>query len=339
MLDNCEQLLGPVERSRGAGLAGVSGGADPGDEPRGPRGWRRACVAVAVAAASQTRRAGDHRGGERCGGVVHRTRRGGPGDVHPGRVERGGGRGDLSPPRRDPAGDRARRGPGGVDVAVGDQRAVGRTVPAPHRRAAHAVERQQTLRATVDWSYSLLGERERDRVRPARRLRRQLRRPAAQAVVAGDGVEAWDVLDALTELVAKSMVVAEDTAEGTTRYQMLETLGPVRAGTPRRARRRRRGGVAATPSTSPTGPKKPDPVSSAATSSPGGPGERGARQSPGRGDLGPRSRRPRRHRPRAAHHRRARRRGPRTTRPRAWGRGPNGPCPTSRSPHRSCATP
>jgi tetratricopeptide (TPR) repeat protein len=47
---------------------------------------------------------------------------------------------------------------------------------------------------------------------------------AAQAVAVGDGVEAWDVLDALTELVAKSMVVTEDTPEGMTRYQMLETL-------------------------------------------------------------------------------------------------------------------
>jgi hypothetical protein len=48
--------------------------------------------------------------------------------------------------------------------------------------------------------------------------------PAAQTVVVGDGVEAWDVLDALAELVAKSMVDAEETVEGTTRYQMTETL-------------------------------------------------------------------------------------------------------------------
>ena len=87
-----------------------------------------------------------------------------------------------------------------------------------------AVERHQALRATVDWSYSLLDERDRivfDRLGvfvggfdPA----------AARAVVIGDGIEVWDVLDALASLVGKSMLVADDGADGTTRYMMLETL-------------------------------------------------------------------------------------------------------------------
>jgi predicted ATPase len=88
-----------------------------------------------------------------------------------------------------------------------------------------AVERHQTLRATVDWSYSLLGERERDVFDRLGVFAGSFDARAAQAVAVGDAVEAWDVLDALTELVAKSMVVAEETAQGTTRYQMLETLG------------------------------------------------------------------------------------------------------------------
>ena len=88
-----------------------------------------------------------------------------------------------------------------------------------------AVERHQTLRATVDWSYSLLGERERAVFERLNVFAGSFDAPAAQAVVTGDGVEAWDVLDALTELVAKSMIVAEETPEDTTRYQMLETLG------------------------------------------------------------------------------------------------------------------
>jgi tetratricopeptide (TPR) repeat protein len=87
------------------------------------------------------------------------------------------------------------------------------------------VERHQTLRATVDWSYSLLGEQERAVFERLNVFAGSFDGPAAQVVVTGDGVEAWDVLDALTELVAKSMIVAEDTPEGTTRYQMLETLG------------------------------------------------------------------------------------------------------------------
>ena len=87
-----------------------------------------------------------------------------------------------------------------------------------------AVERHQTLRATVDWSYSLLGERERAVFDRLGVFAGTFDARAAQTVVVGDGVEAWDVLDALAELVAKSMVVADDTADGTTRYQMLETL-------------------------------------------------------------------------------------------------------------------
>jgi predicted ATPase/class 3 adenylate cyclase len=88
-----------------------------------------------------------------------------------------------------------------------------------------AVTRHQTLQATVDWSYSLLDDRERAVFDRLGVFAGSFDAQAAQAVVVGDGVEAWDVLDALTELVAKSMVVSEESEECTTRYQMLETLG------------------------------------------------------------------------------------------------------------------
>jgi predicted ATPase/class 3 adenylate cyclase len=90
------------------------------------------------------------------------------------------------------------------------------------RRAA--VERHHTLRATIDWSYTLLGQRdqavfERLGVFPA-----SFDASAAQAVAGAGGVEPWDVLDALTSLVAKSLLNAERGAAGSTRYQMLESL-------------------------------------------------------------------------------------------------------------------
>jgi predicted ATPase len=87
-----------------------------------------------------------------------------------------------------------------------------------------AVERHHTLRATVDWSYSLLDERDRlvfDRLGV---FVGGFDSDAVVAVASGDGIEDWDVVDALADLVAKSLVVSEDTAEGTTRYEMLETL-------------------------------------------------------------------------------------------------------------------
>ena len=87
-----------------------------------------------------------------------------------------------------------------------------------------AVERHQALRATVDWSYSLLDGRDRSVFDRLAVFSGSFDVEAASAVVTGDGIEAWDVVDALTSLVAKSMLVPEETADGRTRYTMLETL-------------------------------------------------------------------------------------------------------------------
>jgi predicted ATPase/class 3 adenylate cyclase len=87
-----------------------------------------------------------------------------------------------------------------------------------------AVERHQTLRAAVDWSYSMLSEVEQRAFERLGVFSGTFDATAATHVVAGDGVEVWDAIDALASLVSKSMVVADETGEGTTRYSMLETL-------------------------------------------------------------------------------------------------------------------
>jgi predicted ATPase/class 3 adenylate cyclase len=87
-----------------------------------------------------------------------------------------------------------------------------------------ALERHQTLRATVDWSYSLLADIERlvfDRLAV---FAGSFDTTGATAAVTGDGIAAFDVVDALTGLVRKSMVVAEPRADGPTRFQLLETM-------------------------------------------------------------------------------------------------------------------
>jgi hypothetical protein len=71
------------------------------------------------------------------------------------------------------------------------------------------VERHQTLRAAVEWSYSLLTGTERavfDRIGvfPA-----SLDEAAAVAVCAGEGIDRWDLIHALASLVAKSMLGSE----------------------------------------------------------------------------------------------------------------------------------
>ena len=86
-----------------------------------------------------------------------------------------------------------------------------------------AVRRQQTLRASVDWSHALLTEPERMLFRRLAVFMGGFDLDAAQAV-AGDGeVERYQILDQLTLLVDKSLVVAENTS-GRTRYRLLETV-------------------------------------------------------------------------------------------------------------------
>jgi predicted ATPase/class 3 adenylate cyclase len=87
-----------------------------------------------------------------------------------------------------------------------------------------AVERHQTLRATVDWSYGLLSATERMVFDRLAVFAGGFTLAASTAVVTGDGVETWDVVDAVAGLVAKSMVVSEPGDGDHTRYQLLETL-------------------------------------------------------------------------------------------------------------------
>jgi predicted ATPase len=90
------------------------------------------------------------------------------------------------------------------------------------RRAA--VERHHTLRATIDWSYTLLSQRDQAVFNHLGVFPASFDASAAQAVAAAGRVEPWDVLDALTSLVAKSMLNADRGAAASTRYQMLESL-------------------------------------------------------------------------------------------------------------------
>ena len=86
-----------------------------------------------------------------------------------------------------------------------------------------AVRRQQTLRASVDWSHALLTETERILFRRLAVFLGGFDLDAAQAVTGADGVARYQVLDQLTLLVDKSLVVAENTG-GPTRYRLLETV-------------------------------------------------------------------------------------------------------------------
>jgi predicted ATPase/class 3 adenylate cyclase len=86
-----------------------------------------------------------------------------------------------------------------------------------------ALPRQQTLRAMIDWSYSLLSEPERLLFRRLAVFVSGWTLAAAEEVCSENGLDSATVLDTLSRLVDKSLVVAEEAA-GETRYSRLETI-------------------------------------------------------------------------------------------------------------------
>jgi predicted ATPase len=83
--------------------------------------------------------------------------------------------------------------------------------------------RQQTLRALVDWSHDLLSEPERIMWRRMAIFAGNFTLEAVEAVCSGDGVEEFEVLDLLVQLVDKSLVVSEE-RDGESRYRLLEAM-------------------------------------------------------------------------------------------------------------------
>ena len=86
-----------------------------------------------------------------------------------------------------------------------------------------AAERHQTLRAAIDWSFELLTE-------PEQRLLGRLAVfaggytvEAVEAVCGGEGIDPGAVFELLANLVARSLVVAEESGPQS-RYRLLETI-------------------------------------------------------------------------------------------------------------------
>lgn len=86
-----------------------------------------------------------------------------------------------------------------------------------------AMPRQQTLRASVDWSYDLLTADERTLLRRLSVFAGTFAFDAVEQVCAGDGIDAYAVLDLLSALVENSLVVVEEHSV-VVRYRMLETV-------------------------------------------------------------------------------------------------------------------
>ncbi len=91
--------------------------------------------------------------------------------------------------------------------------------------ARTATHRQQTLKDLINWSYELLSEKEQRLFERLAVFARDWSLEAAEAVCtgAGEGLESFEVVDLLSQLVNKSLVIMTE-RQGTARYHFLETI-------------------------------------------------------------------------------------------------------------------
>jgi predicted ATPase/class 3 adenylate cyclase len=86
-----------------------------------------------------------------------------------------------------------------------------------------ALERHQTLRAAIDWSYNLLSSTEQVLFYRLSVFVGGWTLEAAESVCEGGSVRSEEVLNLLEQLIHKSLVIKEE-EHGESRYQMLETI-------------------------------------------------------------------------------------------------------------------
>ena len=90
--------------------------------------------------------------------------------------------------------------------------------------ARTALPRHQTLQAMMDWSHSLLSEFERILLRRLSIFVGGWTLAAAESVCGDEKINADEILDLLTQLLNKSLVIADREQGKETRYRMLETI-------------------------------------------------------------------------------------------------------------------
>jgi predicted ATPase/class 3 adenylate cyclase len=86
-----------------------------------------------------------------------------------------------------------------------------------------AVQRHQTLRAAIDWSFELLTEREQRLLGRLAVFAGGCTLQAVETVCSGEGIDPGAVFELLASLVARSLVVAEESGPQS-RYRLLETI-------------------------------------------------------------------------------------------------------------------
>jgi predicted ATPase/DNA-binding CsgD family transcriptional regulator len=113
-----------------------------------------------------------------------------------------------------------------MDVLVAGQIAerLDRALGLLRSGSREAIPRHQTLRATLSWSFELLGEPEQSLFGRLSVFAGGFSLEAVEAVGEGEGIERSDVLESLLMLVDKSLVVAGPTGDRGARYRLLEPV-------------------------------------------------------------------------------------------------------------------
>jgi non-specific serine/threonine protein kinase len=84
--------------------------------------------------------------------------------------------------------------------------------------------RHQTLSAAIDWSFALLGDAERILLRRLATFAGGFGLDAAEAICADNRLVEDAILDVLTALVDRSLVLAEQSSDGGVHYRLLEPV-------------------------------------------------------------------------------------------------------------------
>ncbi|MGB3714817.1 MAG: LuxR C-terminal-related transcriptional regulator [Candidatus Promineifilaceae bacterium] len=84
--------------------------------------------------------------------------------------------------------------------------------------------RHHTLRAAIDWSYALLPVDEQILLRRLAVFEAGCTLEAVEAICTGEGIAAEHILDRISSLVSKSLVVADTIGRAQARYRLLESI-------------------------------------------------------------------------------------------------------------------
>jgi predicted ATPase len=87
-----------------------------------------------------------------------------------------------------------------------------------------AMPRQQTLRASIDWSWDLIAESERTLLQRLAVFAGGWTLEAAESVCSGDMIETPQVAELMSQLVAKSLVIVHQASGGEKRFYLHETI-------------------------------------------------------------------------------------------------------------------